>query len=857
MRNRSSLKIFTTILSVLASSFAANAKHRLNNMLRFGVALIVLVGWSSVASAQWTALANAFPSGFASTCVLLTDGTLMCHEYGTNRWHRLKPDINGSYQNGSWDVPGFTVAPMPPANDPTIGCVNCTYAPTFFASAVLGDGRVVVIGGEYNEGFCPHPPNNCAVWTNIGFMYDPVTNTWSGQITVPGTWCCTGGGGTGGIGDAQCTILTNGTMLLASTASTDIAAFDPATLTFTALAPTGKDDGNDQENWNQLPNGKVLTVDSTTPQRSEVYNPATNGWEAAVDTQVNLADWGPGTLNSAEVGPAVLRPDGTIIAFSGTNSGQNAVYNTATGTWAATGAAGDFPLVPGQTYHYAVADGPACLLPNGNVLVMASPVTDLACGNPPPPPPPPCGVFNTPSHFFEFDGTNLTQVADSPNAASFVSYQGRMLLLPTGEVLLTAYNQQTGQLLRPNARTNSLINTLINTPSVAIQDVVLYSNGGAPQDAWRPVITTAPCQVVAGNTYSISGTLFNGFSEGASYGDDAQMSTNYPLVRIINHASGHVFYARTHDHSRMGVEPVDSSEIVTTQFDVPLDLESGPSDLIVVVNGIPSLPAQVNAIADLSVTKAASPDPVTTGNDLTYTVTVTNSGPDTATSVTLTDNLPAETTFVSCSSTGGGVCGGSGNNRTVTFASLASGESETITFVATVNCSVADGIVISNTATVSSCALDPDPTNNSATATTTASNPPPTITDASANPSVLWPPNHRMVNVTVSYDVTDNCPLPPGSCTLSVTSNEPVGHTSPDWIVVDDHHVLLRAEREGNGNGRIYTITITCVDSGGNTSTDDVTVTVPHDRGASGKATGSRQWHLAQSAHRLRARASR
>jgi Kelch motif len=628
---------------------------------------MLLAGWSSVASAQWTGLANAFPSGFASTCLLLTDGTVMCHEYNTNRWHRLKPDINGSYQNGSWDVPGFTVADMPNGNDPTIGCVNCPYTPLYFASAVLPDGQVVVIGGEYNGG--------PAVWINIGFLYDPVTNTWSGQIAVPGTWS---GIGTGAIGDAQSTVLPNGTMLLARVrpfmpiGATDIASFDPATLTFSALAPTGKDDGNDQENWNILPNGKVLTVDSTTVQRSEVYDPATNAWEAAVDTQVNLADWGAGTVNSAEVGPAILRPDGTIIAFSGTNSGQNAVYSTATGTWAATGMAGDFPVGPGAS-HYAVADGPASLLPNGNVLVMASPVY----------PTKPPGVFNTPSHFYEFDGTNLTQVADSPNAASFKSYQGRMLLLPTGEVLLTAYNQN------------------------ATQDVVLYSNGGGPQDAWRPVITTAPCDVVAGNTYSISGTLFNGFSEGASYGDDAQMSTNYPLVRIINHATGHVFYTRTHDHSRMGVEPVGSSEIVTTQFDVPLGLESGPSDLIVVVNGIPSLPAQVNA--------------------------------------------------------------------------------------------------------------------------------PPTITGAAADPSVLWPPNHRMVNVTVSYDVTDNCPLPPGSCTLSVTSNKPVlghgsGHTSPDWIVVDDHHVLLRAERAGNGNGRIYTITITCTDGGGNSSSEDVMVTVPHDR---------------------------
>ena len=57
------------------------------------------------------------------------------------------------------------------------------------------------------------------VWTNIGFMYDPVANTWSAQITLPGTWCCAGGGGTGAIGDAQSTILTNGTMLVANIGS--------------------------------------------------------------------------------------------------------------------------------------------------------------------------------------------------------------------------------------------------------------------------------------------------------------------------------------------------------------------------------------------------------------------------------------------------------------------------------------------------------------------------------------------------------------------------------------------------------------------------------------------------------------
>ena len=169
---------YTAILIWLTSHCLANIgthmeKRSLKNMSSCGVALIILVGWSSIASAQWTPLANAFPSGFAETCLLLTDGTVMCHEYNTNRWHRLKPDINGSYQNGSWDVPGFTVTNMPNANDPTIGCVNCPYQPLYFASAVLPDGRVVVIGGEYN--------NLIVTETNIGFMYDPVANTWSPQ----------------------------------------------------------------------------------------------------------------------------------------------------------------------------------------------------------------------------------------------------------------------------------------------------------------------------------------------------------------------------------------------------------------------------------------------------------------------------------------------------------------------------------------------------------------------------------------------------------------------------------------------------------------------------------------------------
>ena len=90
--------------------------------------------------------------------------------------------------------------------------------------------------------------------------------------------------------------------------------------------------------------------------------------------------------------------------------------------------------------------------------------------------------------------------------------------------------------------------------------------------------------------------------------------------------------------------------------------------------------------------------------------------------------------------------------------------------------------------------------------------------------------------VTIAYDVTDNCdPLLAIACALTVTSNEPVngpgdGDTTPDWEIVDAHHVRLRAERAGGGSGRIYTVTATCTDSKGNASSAAVPVRVPHNQ---------------------------
>ncbi len=235
-------------------------------------------------------------------------------------------------------------------------------------------------------------------------------------------------------------------------------------------------------------------------------------------------------------------------------------------------------------------------------------------------------------------------------------------------------------------------------------------------------------------------------------------------------------------------------------------------------------------MADLNVTKVGLPALVTTGSDITYTIGVKNVRPEGAREVTLTDALPTGTSFVSCLASGGGTCGGSANNRFVTWQHIGGGTEETATLVAKASCALPSGINIENTAAASvATADDPTPLDNLSAFSVSTFNPPPVISAVSASPTTLWPPDHKFVAVTVGYNVTDNCG---GTvCSLNVSSNEPVngqgdGDMAPDWQVVDAHHVRLRAERAGGGSGRVYTIPITCTDSGGASSTIATTVTV-------------------------------
>jgi hypothetical protein len=385
---------------------------------------------------------------------------------------------------------------------------------------------VIIEGGEYID-FNP-------VWSNQGAIYDPPADTWT-PVSPPTGWTT--------IGDAQSVVLADGTYMQANCCTTQAALFNPHTLTWT---PTGshKFDVNDEEGWTLLPNGQVLAVDAylsvydPTGTNSEIYRPARGAWHSAGSTTVQLwdsaADCGGATVASFELGPAVLRPDGTVF-YTGANScgaGHTAIYNSYFGTWKS---GPDFPD------SLDIADGPAALLPNGNVLLDTSPL-----------------IFQTPTYFFEWNGTSLIPVPGPPNAPEDSSYYGNMLVLPTGQILFTDSSD----------------------------DIEIYTSSGFHNRAWAPNIQFAPDTVQPGGLYLISGFLFNGVSQGAAYGDDVQAATNYPLVRITNRATKHVFYCRTHDTSSMGV--ADWWRLVSTRFEVPAGQERGLSDLVVVANGIPS-----------------------------------------------------------------------------------------------------------------------------------------------------------------------------------------------------------------------------------------------------------------------------
>jgi uncharacterized repeat protein (TIGR01451 family) len=192
-------------------------------------------------------------------------------------------------------------------------------------------------------------------------------------------------------------------------------------------------------------------------------------------------------------------------------------------------------------------------------------------------------------------------------------------------------------------------------------------------------------------------------------------------------------------------------------------------------NNTSSSQASVAGSADLSVTKTDTPDPVTAGNNLTYTITAANAGGDFANNVTLGDTLPASTTFVSLTSPGGWSCTtpavGATGAVSCSNPSVAPAASGVFTLVVKVNSSAASGSTISNTASVSSSTFDPDATNNSATAST--------MVNSSADLSVTKAdsPDPVTAGANLTYTITAANAGPSDAVGAQLTDGVPTGTT--------------------------------------------------------------------------------
>ena len=330
-------------------------------------------------------------------------------------------------------------------------------------------------------------------------------------------------------------MLPDGSFIVGQKVTKSVAQLDPKTLTWKVLPSTGKNHFNSEEGWTLMPNGSILTADVKNAPNSEFFNPATAKWTSAGSTIVDLHSPTP-IVGCIPYPGGYYYPPGEIGAQILRPDGTVFVA----GGTPKGGSSGHTSVYHPSTKTWVVGpnfptgddagDTSAVLLPSGNVLVGGNSGT-----------------------VYEFDGVNLKATGSGVG--------GPVLILPTGQALLEGFS------------------------------LAVYNAKGIAQAAWKPVIKTAPSAVTHGMTYTISGTQLNGLSQAAGFGDEFETATNYPLVRITNKSSNHVFYARTHDHTSMGV--ATGSTIVSTSFDVPVGIETGLATLVVVANGIASAPKNI------------------------------------------------------------------------------------------------------------------------------------------------------------------------------------------------------------------------------------------------------------------------
>jgi hypothetical protein len=373
---------------------------------------------------------------------------------------------------------------------------------------------------------------------NNGEVWNPVTNTWT----------TTGGAGwtfAYNISDANSEILPDGTVLQAyvdepHTDSNWI--WHPSTNTYTRTGNCVR--WNNEAVWVKLPDTSIVFFDN--------YSTTSERYEFKTATFIND---GVGTENTfdaygSEEGPGFLLPNGQVFFMGSSNVTQ---YYTPTGTTAP----GTFTSGPTPIAGSGAPDAPGAMMPNGHILYALSPAPYAATT---------AGEFPTPTTFYEFDyTTNTFTTLTAPGGGASLAnatYIYNMLVLPDGSVLFSSQGSKNYYVYKPTA---------------------------GPIAAGQPTIATITRENC--DTFQVTGTLFNGISEGAAYGDDWQMSSNYPIVRLSNGTN--TYYATTYNWNRIGAVMTGALPD-TCIFVTPAAMPAGTYSVTLVANGNPSAPFTLN-----------------------------------------------------------------------------------------------------------------------------------------------------------------------------------------------------------------------------------------------------------------------
>jgi hypothetical protein len=361
-----------------------------------------------------------------------------------------------------------------------------------------------------------------------GGEYGTGTNTVEVYNPLTNTWTKGVNSPQGDIGDTPGKVLPNGDLILGDRQSTAVRIYNPNTKTWTTAASNSNDNTSSEESWALLPEGTILDP-AVANTKAFKYVISSDQWVSAGTVPVTLGSSG------YEIGPSVLLPDGRVFSIGAT--GHTALYTpganpTDPGSWTAG------PTIPSG---YVADDAPAAVMPNGHVLVVGD-----------------RGGYSGPSGFFEYDpGTNAFTSISAPNSTdkNGPSYPDRMLVLPTGQVLFSDSGSH----------------------------MAIYTPSGGAQSSWQPTITSITLN--SDGSYTVKGTQLNGLTEGAYYGDDANSSTNYPVIQLVS-SSGTVYYARTYNFSTMGLGT--GTKTVSARFTLPSGLPSGAYSVYAIANGIAS-----------------------------------------------------------------------------------------------------------------------------------------------------------------------------------------------------------------------------------------------------------------------------